>query len=446
MDIRVEYHLDDIASPANLRINDQINAFREACAKEGCHASYHHFAFGQSPYSPPPSVTEALSRHAKEHSYLPTAGIPKLRETIAEFHRSRFGVECSGDQVVVSPGSKEMLAVALAVLQGPVIIPTPSWVSYLPQAKILKKEIIGLRTRREDGYKLTPAVLKHGIEHLHARQKILILNHPNNPTGVVYSEDELKNLAEVCRKHGVVVISDEIYALTSFEREKYVSLMKVYPEGTIVTGGLSKDRSCGGYRFGVGIFPKEPRRLIEDAVKIAGSTYSCVSAPIQHAALEAYSGSRGIDDYMHDCTAVNALAGRTVSSMLNEIPGVTSTTPKGAFYLYVDFNEPKEQLQSIGMDTCVEFCEHLLKMEHTALLPGGALLLPEDDFSVRCSYVDFDGDKTLAAWRANPPGADDREAFVKEHFHLMVKGVENIARYVGAVREGRLPEHGSALN
>ena len=98
------------------------------------------------------------------------------------------------------------------------------------------------------------------------------------------------------------------------------------------------------------------------------------------------------------------------------------------------------------MNTCVEFCEHLLKMEHTALLPGGALLLPEDDFSVRCSYVDFEGDKALAAWRANPPRADDGEAFIKEHFPLMVRGVENIARYVGAVREGRLPEHGSALN
>ena len=99
------------------------------------------------------------------------------------------------------------------------------------------------------------------------------------------------------------------------------------------------------------------------------------------------------------------------------------------------------------MNTCADFCEHLRKMEHTALLPGGALLLSEDDFSVRCSYVDFDGDKTLAAWRANPSRAnEDVQAFVNEHFPLMVRGVENIARYIGAVREGRRPEHGSALN
>ena len=87
------------------------------------------------------------------------------------------------------------------------------------------------------------------------------------------------------------------------------------------------------------------------------------------------------------------------------------------------------------MNTCADFCEHLLKMEHTALLPGGALLLSEDDFSIRCSYVDFDGDKTLAGVpsRAN----EDVQAFVNEHFPLMVRGVENIARYIGAVREGR---------
>ena len=83
MDIRVENHLDDIASPANLKINDQINRFREQCEKQGCHTPYHHFAFGQSPFPPPPSVTEALARNAEKHSYLPTAGLPALRESIA---------------------------------------------------------------------------------------------------------------------------------------------------------------------------------------------------------------------------------------------------------------------------------------------------------------------------------------------------------------------------
>ena len=112
----------------------------------------------------------------------------------------------------------------------------------------------------------------------------------------------------------------------------------------------------------------------------------------------------------------------------------------------MDFNEQKDRFRSIGLPTCVDFCEHLLHTEHTALLSGSALLLPDDDFSVRCSYVDFDGDKALAAWRATQPRTQEaREAFVRTHFPLIVKGVDSIARYMGAVRDGRKPEHVGAL-
>ena len=167
--------------------------------------------------------------------------------------------------------------------------------SYLPQARILKKQVVGLRTREEDGYKLSPDELIRGMQHLDSSQKILILNHPNNPTGAVYTEDELAGLAEVCRRENVVVIADEIYALTAFDFGSFTSMMKVYPEGTIATGGLSKDRSSGGYRFGVGIFPKESSELLTNVLKIAGSTYSCVAAPVQYAALAAYSESTSVD-------------------------------------------------------------------------------------------------------------------------------------------------------
>ena len=141
MKILLQDHLRTIPSPANLWINDQINAFRDASRKNGCQRPYHNFAFGQAPFPPPPAVVEALREHASEHDYLPTAGMPGLREAIAKFYRHHFDLDCTSDQVVISPGSKEMIAITLAVLQGAVVIPTPSWVSYLPQAKILKKEL-----------------------------------------------------------------------------------------------------------------------------------------------------------------------------------------------------------------------------------------------------------------------------------------------------------------
>ena len=108
-----------------------------------------------------------------------------LRDRIAEYYCDHFGFNCNGSQVVIGPGSKEMLSVTLAVLQGAVIVPTPSWVSYSPQARILKKEVVPLRMKREDRFELTPDLLLEGLKEVQSKQKILILNHPNNPTGAV---------------------------------------------------------------------------------------------------------------------------------------------------------------------------------------------------------------------------------------------------------------------
>ena len=139
--ILLEHHFQEIEIPANLRINDQIKQYRKKCAEMGCHRPYHHFAFGQSPFSPPAKIVEALKTHANKHDYVPTAGIPELRKAVAKYYKKIFDIDSTSDQVVISPGSKEMISMILAVIEGPVIIPSPSWVGYLPQAKILKKEV-----------------------------------------------------------------------------------------------------------------------------------------------------------------------------------------------------------------------------------------------------------------------------------------------------------------
>ena len=289
MDILLEQHLDYIEAPANLRINDLINQFRAKCRSHGCEGEYYHFAFGQSPFPPPPAMVEALAANAEKHSYLPTAGLPQLRECIAAYYQAKFGMDISSEQVIVSPGSKEMIAVILAVVQGAVIVPTPSWVSYLPQAKILKKEVTSIKTRREDGYRLTPQRLRSALQHIYAPQKVLILNYPHNPTGVVYTEEELQALVDVCRAEQVLVVADEIYAQTTFAPKRFTSIQRLYPEGTIVTGGLSKIGPVAAIVLALASFPKSPPQLLADVKKIAGSTYSCVAAPIQYAAIEAYA-------------------------------------------------------------------------------------------------------------------------------------------------------------
>ncbi|GMR24647.1 MAG: hypothetical protein BMS9Abin37_3225 [Acidobacteriota bacterium] len=442
MTLKLGAHLRNVAVPANLRINDQITECRECCQTCHCTGPFSHLAFGQSPFPPPPTVVDALAVHAAECSYLPTAGLPQLREAVADFYRRHFGLDCTAGQVVVSPGSKEMISVSLAVLEGAVILPTPSWVSYGPQARILEKPVISIRTRWKDDFKLTPELLGEAIRNGPTGQKILLLNHPHNPTGAVYTEDELRALADVCRQGDVVVIADEIYALTSFDLERFTSMGKVYPEGTIVTGGLSKDRSLGGYRFGVGIFPEKPEELVQDILKLAGATYSCVAAPIQYAAIEAYSGSDEVEEHIRDCRTVNALVGRNMAARIRDIPGVRTTEPKGGFYLYVDFNEDRERFLQVGLETCADFTRHLLEIGHTSLLPASALLLPEDDFSVRCSYVDYDGGAALESWReARPQSTREEEAFFRRFCPSLVEGASRIALYLDQIRKGQQPLH-----
>jgi len=440
--IAIEAHLAGVTVPANLRINDRIHELRELCRKHGCERPYHHFAFGQSPFPPPAPIVEALRDHAGRHGYLPTAGLPELRAAVAGHFKRHFGVDAEAGQVVVSPGSKEMISMILGVVSGPVIIPAPSWVSYLPQAKILRKRVIPVRTRSQEGFKLTPSLLESALKNVHVKQKVLIFNQPNNPTGAVYARSDLEELAEVCRNNGIIVVSDEIYAQTAFEPEAFTSMARVYPEGTIVTSGLSKDRSCGGYRVGVGLFPRKATPLIDGVLKVAGSTYSCVAAPIQHAAVAAYSPDPIVEAHVSDCRGVNRVVGRYMAGRLAEIPGVSVTTPRGAFYLLVDFNAQHEQFLRLGLSNCDEFCVDMLAVEHTAMLPASSLLLPENDFSVRCSYVDYDGEAVLAQWRTRAPADETQEeSFVRTHCPLVTDGVENIERYISQVREGVRPKH-----
>jgi len=217
---------------------------------------------------------------------------------------------------------------------------------------------------------------------------------------------------------------------------------EVFPEGTIVTGGLSKDRSSGGYRFGVGIFPEGQKGLIADIIKVAGSTYSCVAAPIQYAALEAYSMSNAVESHITDCKEINALVGKYTTTMFSRVPGVKTSKPEGGFYLLTDFNEYKDQFLKLGINTCTRFAEHLLKVEHAAFLPGEALLLEKNNFSLRCSFVDYDGAAALKDWREIPPlNGTEEDEFIQKHCPLIIDGINNISRYLEQIRSGDYPKH-----
>jgi aspartate/methionine/tyrosine aminotransferase len=215
-----------------------------------------HFGFGQSPFPVPEPIQEALRRNVDKKNYLPTRGLPDLCEAVGAFYRSEFGYDFSGDDVCIGPGSKELIFQTIYLMEGPLLVPAPSWVSYGPQAALRGKEIVPIPTRRANGYRLQAEELDRACHRLGLHQKLLILNNPNNPTGGFYRKEEVEHLAEICRAYQVIVISDEIYAMINFTDRPHCSMAHYYPEGTIVTGGLSKSFAAGGYRLGVMLVPK----------------------------------------------------------------------------------------------------------------------------------------------------------------------------------------------
>ncbi|MEM7678388.1 MAG: aminotransferase class I/II-fold pyridoxal phosphate-dependent enzyme, partial [Myxococcota bacterium] len=204
---------------------------------------------GQSPFPVPASVVGELQANAHQKDYLQVVGLRALREAVATYHQRRQGIPARADHVLIGPGSKELMFVLQLVYYGDLVVPTPAWVSYTPQAAIIGRKVSLLHTHKAQNYRLTPDLVENLCRSDPNRPRILVMNYPSNPHGCSYTNDELAALAEVARRFRVVVLSDEIYGELHHDG-RYVSIAQYYPEGTIVSSGLSKWCGAGGWRLG----------------------------------------------------------------------------------------------------------------------------------------------------------------------------------------------------
>ena len=244
-----------------------------------------HLGFGEARFPVHPKILAAFREHAVARSYLPVAGLPELRTLIADYYKRKFQIEAEASQVIVGSGSKSLLFGAIHALKGDVILPSPCWVSYDTQAYLTGKAVTWIPTHLEDNYCLTPEELKAGLQTARETGQspaVLVLNTPNNPSGVMYPAQLLSDLADVARSERLIIISDEIYALTAYGDIPHASIAHNYPEGTIVTGGLSKHLSLGGWRFGVAILPPGDFgiQLHQYMSAVASSIWTTVTAPV----------------------------------------------------------------------------------------------------------------------------------------------------------------------
>ncbi|MBR9979026.1 MAG: pyridoxal phosphate-dependent aminotransferase [Bacteroidetes bacterium] len=231
----------------------------------------------------------------------------------------------------------------LLVYHGDLIIPAPSWVSYAPQAKILGRNIHWIKTRYEDNWLIQADELERICFKDPDRARLMIINYPSNPTGRTYSIEQLKDLATVARKHGVVLLSDEIYGKLHHDGT-HKSIVEFYPEGTIFSGGLSKWCGAGGWRLGLFVFPENLRWLLKGMATVASETFTSTSSPIQHAAIAAFQYNDIIETYLIGQRKILKALGKMLTEKLQHA-GVKVRCPEGAFYIFPDFSDFSEKFR-----------------------------------------------------------------------------------------------------
>ena len=387
--VNLNLNVRGLPQSATLRINE-ISARLRA---EGKHI--YRLGLGQSPFPVPAPVVEELKVNAHQKDYLPVQGLPQLRYAVADHHRRLQGLDCSRDDVLIGPGSKELMFLLQLVYYGDLVIPTPSWVSYAPQAHIIGRHVRWLNTMPENHWLLTPDEFEKLCETDPDRPRLVILNYPSNPTGRTYKTDELRALAKIARKYRVILLSDEIYG-EIHHRGRHVSIARFYPEGTIVSSGLSKWCGAGGWRLGTFTFPKSLNWLLHAMAAVASETYTSTSAPIQYAAIRAFQGGTEIEQYLWLSRRILSALGSHLHALL-EGAGIITSAPQGAFYLFPDFDPFREKLAERKITGSVELCSALLEETGVAILPGCHFGRPEAELTARLAYVDFDGARAMEA-------------------------------------------------
>ncbi|MBE9198641.1 MULTISPECIES: pyridoxal phosphate-dependent aminotransferase [unclassified Nodularia (in: cyanobacteria)] len=333
------------------------------------------FSAGEPDFDTPAHIKAAAAKalESGKTKYGPAAGEPKLREAIAQKLKTENGLDYQSENVIVTNGGKHSLfnlMLALIDSGDEVIIPAPYWLSYPEMVTLVGGKPVIVTTDAATDYKITPSQLRQAIT---PKTKLFILNSPSNPTGMVYTPDEIKALAQVVVDADIFVVSDEIYERILYDGAEHISIGSLGKEifdRTLISNGFAKAYSMTGWRLG---YLAGPVEIIKAASTIQGHSTSNVCTFAQYGAIAALESSQ-------DCVETMRLAfakrRQVMLDRLNAIPGLSCAKPDGAFYLFPDIS--KTGLKSL------EFCNALLEAQQVAIIPGIAF---GADQNIRLSYA-----------------------------------------------------------
>jgi aspartate aminotransferase len=333
------------------------------------------FGAGEPDFPTPQHITDAAIKALQDGftKYTPSSGIPELRQAAADKFKRDNGLTYKPSQIIISCGGKHSCSNVIMALCNPgdeVIIPAPYWLSYPEMVRLAEGTPVILPTTDRTEFKIIPEQLRAAIT---PRTRLFILNSPSNPTGSLYTREEIKALGDICVEHGVLIMSDEIYEKLAYDGAEHVSVAgfsERHYEHTIIVHGLAKAYSMTGWRIGITAAP-EPIAKAIDAIQ-SHST----SNPTSFAQKGAVAALNGPQDHLPIWLAEFARRRAYAWQKLNSIPGISCVNAKGAFYLFPN-------ISGLGLKS-MDFCAKLLEQEKVAAVPG--IAFGADDY-MRISYA-----------------------------------------------------------
>ena len=380
-----------------------------------------HVAFGESRFPVHPDLSKALNDGMSNRSYLSSLGTDSLRTKIAEYYTKQLNIDISYDQVIVGVGSKSLLYSIIQAIDGDILLPRPSWVSYSSIATMCNRSIKRFDLNKNNGYNLNIDSLKDAYssaKNSGVNPSMLVLNSPNNPVGNSFEKSDIQSVASWAQENNITILSDEIYGLITFKENKHHTPLTYYPDKTIVFSGLSKHLSLGGWRLGISILPRNlfGQQLISKFESISGNIWSCVPSPFQVVGETAFSDNESIADYINVCTNIHRVRTLFIYEQFQDL-GIDCPRPTGGFYIYASFKKWSDQLSKIDIISCTSLSEYLLDKYKIATLPGSAFGDDPENLCLRISssYLDMETDESAQKILDIYNDGTDERSFINDH-------------------------------
>lgn len=344
-----------------------------------------NLSIGQPDFTTPEFIKQAAVQALDQNFtfYPPVPGFMDLREAISNKFKRDNNLDYPPDQIIVSSGAKHSITNVLLSLIDPgdeVLVPTPYWVTYRELIKFAEGKCVYVTASLENDYKVTPEQIEAAITD---KTKLFIFSSPCNPTGSVYTRDELKDIAHVLARHKIFVISDEIYEHINFNGvHESIGQFDFIKDYVITVNGVSKGFAMTGWRLG---YIGAPKTIVQACIKLQGQMTSGTCTISQKAALKALLTDPKQLKELKVMVSVFKERRDVVIELLNEIPGIKTNIPEGAFYVFPDVSELFGKSNGkITIHNSADLCSFFLKKEFVALVPGSAFGSPN---CVRISYA-----------------------------------------------------------